>query len=62
MNQLHINTDLKGERFYKVYNGQGGLVFSGKLPVDNQVIDVSGLSNGIYFFKMESQSFRLIKE
>ena len=56
MNQLHINTDLKGERFYKVYNGQGGLVFSGKLPLDNQVIDVSGLSNGIYFFKMESQS------
>jgi len=62
VNELYINTSLEGGQFYSIYNTAGILVYSGKLPKENQGVDVSGLSNGVYFFKMESKSFKFIKE
>jgi hypothetical protein len=49
---------------YRIINQSGHIVLTGKLKTKNQVINISGLSAGIYIVKIEDdkiQSFKVIK-
>ena len=50
----------KGNDF-RIYNGIGELVISGKLNSQINTIDLSSLAPNVYILKVENQSIKLIK-
>lgn len=56
---IHIITDTKGK--ISIYNTEGKLVHTQQLNVGNTIIDVSKLSDGIYFIDQSGQKISFIK-
>jgi len=64
---LYIDSPLTGDKFMEIYNYQGSLVRTIKMPENSKSIDISALKSGIYFLKIKSQSgdnfvYKIIKE
>jgi hypothetical protein len=65
-NKINIKADptLLGS-VYTVYDNTGNSVLSGKINSENTVIEIGGLSAGIYLFSVGenlNESFKVIKE
>ncbi len=65
-NKINVKADatLLGS-VYKVYDNTGNSVLSGKINSENTVIEIGGLSAGIYLFSVGEnlkQTFKVIKE
>jgi hypothetical protein len=61
---IYISAWDKADPNYEITDLMGKVVFSGKLSSENPGIDISDLSNGIYFFKAgikNSKLFKIIK-
>ncbi len=65
-NKINVKADatLLGS-VYTVYDNNGNLILSGKINSENMIIELGGLSTGIYLFsvgKNLNQSIKVIKE
>lgn len=58
---LNIN-GLKENALAKIFNVSGQLILSDLIPSTNSKIDVSKLSNGLYFLSINGNTFKFIKE
>ncbi|MEJ6807774.1 MAG: T9SS type A sorting domain-containing protein [Saprospiraceae bacterium] len=59
--ELNIEVKFPQGNNYRIYNGIGELVISGKLNSQINTIDLSSLPPNVYLLKVESQSIKLIK-
>ena len=59
--ELNIEVKFPKGNDFKIYNGIGELVISGKLNSQINTIDLSSLPPNVYLLKVESQSIKLIK-
>lgn len=61
-NKISISTDQKiYEKNYLIYDTKGKVMITGKIVSDNTILDISQLTNGLYFFKIEDNSGEIIK-
>ncbi len=58
---LNIEIKFPKGNDFRIYNGIGELVISGKLNTQINTIDLSSLPPNVYLLKVESQSIKLIK-
>jgi|GEM_PF-6560861 len=56
---IHIVTGIKGQ--VSIYNTEGKLVLTQQLAAGNTIIDVSKLSNGVYYIKQSGQKASFVK-
>ena len=50
-NKISISTDQKiYEKNYLIYDTKGKVMITGKMVSDNTILDISQLTNGLYFF------------
>ena len=59
--ELNIEVKFPKGNDFRIYNGIGELVISGKLKSQINTIDLSSLPPNVYLLKVESQSIKLIK-
>ena len=59
--ELNIEVKFPKGNDFRIYNGIGELVISGKLKSQINTIDLSSLAPNVYLLKVESQSIKLIK-
>ena len=59
--ELNIEVKFPQGTNFRIYNGIGELVISGKLNSQINTIDLSSLPPNVYLLKVESQSIKLIK-
>ena len=58
---IRVEMDLTQSTAFEIYATTGKLVLSGLLSQENNIIDLSRLSNGLYLLKVENSFVKLVK-
>ena len=58
---IRVEMDLTKAAEFEIYATTGKLILSGLISPENSIIDISGLSNGLYLLKVENSFIKLVK-
>lgn len=59
--KIYISTNSEGRKRFIIYDMLGKMIMSENCSLTKEDIDISSLSNGVYYVKLENQIFKFVK-